>query len=383
MSEPSAAAQASAAEPAPSAPTQDAQGSGGDASPSPEPPQRLSPTERRAQLIARLREGRERAAAERAASAGADAPSSEAQAGEDSSGAVTDHEDKDRSEGDGKKKTERPSEDRELELRAARLARELKDARADSVEYKPKAERYDAMVKKLEAAKGDAYQAVSLLPELLGMDFGQLAEFVVKNAGKFEESKRYAELPADLREELQLARQEREERTRREREASERDKQQKRFESYHQSVKSFLSEHADDYPLAAALEWAAGDVAQSALQRGTRDALPILKQLEENLGRELRRALSSDQVIRALVKSDKDLRTKIQAALGGLSESNKSPAPASMNGGASKPVTREGPATLTNGSTASDTASPLQRLDKAERKRQIAEAFRAQFGRSG
>lgn len=339
-----------------------------------EPPKKLSKQERRDQLVARLREGKERKQAERQAQQPAPQSSSEptAEAKPDAEPA------KDEKPAEKPKAEER---DRDIELKVSRLARELKDAKADAIEFKPKAEKYDALTGKIEKAKGDPFAVVNMLPELFGMDFGQMAEFVIKNQDKFQESKKYADLPPDIREEVELARKERQERAEREKREAEQSKLAAKFTAYETKVKSFLEENADDYPLAAATGWAAGQIARQVVDTGDRDAHSMLVKLEESLKKEILGAVSNDRVLKKLIAGDKELRAKIASALGLANESNNRPASgASLQNGAPKSERNsgEGPATLTNRSTSSDTAAPTTgRKSRAERVQQLSEAFRA------
>lgn len=371
MSDVTAAAPASAAE-APSSQTAPTEAQQPSTPATNEPPRRLTQAERKAQLVERLRQGKERKAAERQASA----PEQPAQTASESQEPAEAADDTKPS--DAKPRAEEKKEpDRELELRVAKLARELRDAKADAIEFKPKAEKLDALLGKFEKAKGDPYAAVNLLPELFGMDFGQMADFVIKNQDKFQESKRYADLPPDLREEVEAAKRERQERAEREKQEAERERVKQRFTAYETKVKSFLEQNADDYPLSAALDWAAGDVAHNCLQRNTKDALPVVRELEGTLRKNLSGAISNERVFKALI-ADKELRTKIESHFKATQpKPNNSPlSGASLQNGA--PEQRNGSATLTNRSTSSDTAAPQSgRPSRDQRKQQIMEAFKA------
>lgn len=369
MSTDTTAAPASAAE-APS--TQQAPAAEAQQTTPEQPKQKLTPAERKAELVERLKAGKARKQAERQGTA--PGPSSEPVEATDNDETQADD------KAPEKPKVDKPAEpDRELELRVAKLSRELRDAKSDAIEWKPKAEKFDALMGKFEKSKGDPYAAVQLLPELFGMDFGQMADFVVKNADKFQESKRYADLPPDVREEVELARKERAERQEREKKATEEQQNVQRFTSYKTKVQSFLEQNADDYPLASALEWAAGDVAASCLRGNTKDALPVLRELEDTLRKNLSGAISNERVLKALA-TDKELRAKIVAALGPTQEPKNRPlSGSSLQNGATEQ--RSGSATLTNRSTSSDTTAPQGRPSKEERRNRMAEAIRLQWGR--
>jgi hypothetical protein len=345
-----------------------------------EPPRKLSLAERKAELVRRLREGKEAKRAERQQQE----PAAEAKPDEPAKA------DADKSEVKADDKPEKPVEkkaepDRDIELRAAKLARELKDAKADALEFKPKAEKFDALTGKIEKAKGDPYAVVNMLPELFGMDFGQMAEFVLKNQDKFQESKKFADLPPDVREEIELARKERVERQAREKEAAEHKARADKFSGYKSKLSEYLSGGgSEDYPLVSSLGWAVDQAALKLVQEDSRDAHAVLRKMEADAKEHFSDALSNEKLIKALVSNDKELRAKIANALGFANESNKSPPTgASLQNGAPKSERQDGPLTLTNRSTSSDTAASTSgRSSKSERKQKIAEAFRAaQFAR--
>jgi hypothetical protein len=267
-------------------------------------------------------------------------------------------------------------EDRELELRLARVSRDLRDARADALEAREKVQRFDALAAKLAKAKGDPLLAVDMLPELIGMDYGQLADAIIANEDKFRNRHKYAELPPDVREELELARKERLSRTEREQEEQQKAAQTERFTRYKDSAATFLENNRTDYPLTHALGWGAGQIAREAITRNSRDARAIASQLETNLRSELTEALSKPEVLRALIAVDKTLVSKIQQGLS-PTQPNKSQTAASFRSG-SQQGSMEGPRSLSNGATASDTAATQSH--KSERRRRFAEAFKATYG---
>lgn len=266
-------------------------------------------------------------------------------------------------------------EDRELELRLARVSRDLRDARADALEAREKVQRLDALTAKIQKAKGDPLAAVEMLPELIGMDYGQLADAIIANESRFRDKHKYAELPPDVREELEFARQERLSRTEREQQEQQKAAQTERFTRYKESAATFLENNRTDYPLTHALGWGAGQIAREAITRNSRDARAIASQLETNLRSELTEALSKPEVLRALIAVDKTLVGKIQQSLS-TTKPDKSHTAASFRSG-SQQGSAEGPRSLTNGATASDTATTQSRKD--ERRRRFAEAFKATY----
>lgn len=270
---------------------------------------------------------------------------------------------------------DREREDREAEVRLSRLSRELRDAKADALEAKEGARQYRELNEKLTRAKGDAYAAVQLLPELLGMDFGELADFVVANESRFKEQQRYAQLPPDVREELEAAKRDRVARETREREEGERTAREARFTTYRDSATRFLDTHKEDYPLAHAIGWAPQQIARSAIDRDTRDARPLLDELEKNLRSELTGAFSNAQVLTALIRDDAALADKVRQALAAASpkKPEKSPAAASLRSGTTGAT--EGPSSLSNGVVASDTATSLSMRE--QRRRRVMEASKA------
>lgn len=245
------------------------------------------------------------------------------------------------------------SDDSEYALRLSRMQRELRDARADAVEATHKARALDALGEKLGKARGDAYALVNLLPELIGMDFGQLADYVVENESKFREQQRFAQLPREIREELDLARRERLERQRQREVESQRAYEADRFAGYRDSTKAFLEENRDEYPLSYAIGWAPEQIARAALERGTRDARGLLEELEGNLREQFSAAMSNEAIVGALVGRDAAIAEKLSKFLGG--RSNKGMAAASMRSG--EQAYRSGADSLSNHSVSSDTSN--------------------------
>ena len=349
----------------------DAEGQSADASGGAEE----SAESRRERVIRRLREGRR----ERPASSASSPPVPDAD-GTDGAGATDGASDSaDHAPGESEATEVAPknnSEDRELELRLARVSRDLRDARADALEAREKVTRYETLTAKLAKAKGDPLAAVELLPELIGMDYGQLADAIIANESRFRDKHRYAELPADVREELELARKDRLARQDREKQEQDKAAQNERFTRYKQSAATFLETNRADYPLTHALGWGAGQIASEAIKRNSRDARAIATQLETNLRSELTEALSKPDVLRALVAVDRTLLGKIQQGLSSTNKPDKSHTAASFRSGSQGSA--EGPRSLSNGATASDTAATQSHRD--ERRRRFAEAFKSTYG---
>ena len=341
--------------------------------------QSLTHSERRAKLLARLREG----SAERQTDASSAANPPNNRHGEASSTGAGSTEEASASTGAEATEvpSDKPKEERDLELKLARMGRELRDAKADAIEAREKVDAHDKLVTKLMRARQDPHAMVSMLPELFGRDFGQIADWIVENEQQFRQSQRYAELPPELREEFELMKREREERrTREEREQSER-AQSERFTSYQTSARKYIEDNRADYPLAASTEWAAEHIARAALQRGTRDARPLLEEFETNLRTELSGVLGKPELLRALLKSDPKLADAVRQAFfngdgnNNTHKPNKSSAAASLRSGPTESA--DGPRSLHNGVTASDVAGSYDA--RAARKARITEALKARL----
>lgn len=341
--------------------------------------QSLTHSERRAKLLQRLREGSSQGSE---ASPSAHPPNH--RPGDASSAGAGSTEEASASQGaeatevqpDKQDKRER-ERDPDIELKLARMSRELRDARADAIEAKQKVDAHDQLVNKLMRARQDPHALVAMLPDLFGRDFGQIADWIVENEQHFRERQRYAELPPDVREELEASRKERMERKEREeREGTER-AQRERYESYASSARKYIEDNRADYPLAASTEWAADHIARAAIQRGTRDARPLLEEFEKNLRTELSGVLGKPELLRALLKSDAKLADAVRQAFfsgdGQNQKPNKSSAAASLRSGPT--ASADGPRALHNGVTASDVAGSYDA--RAARKARITEALKA------
>lgn len=348
-------------------------------------PQRpLTPHERRERLLAKLRER------SGAGDVGSSSPGGGSDAAPDSAheparepGAAGDSDAADEQKPRPESREER--EQKDLELRLSRVSRELREARAEALEAKEAVTQYRQLTDKIKRAKSDAYSAIQLMPELYGFDFGQLADFVVQNEGRFREQQKYSQLPPDVREEIELARRERQERHEKAQKEQAYQQEVERFTTYQKSAETFLESNKEDYPLSHAIGWAPGQIARTAIERGTRDARPLLDELEKNLRDQLVGAFGNAQVLRALVGHDRTLADKVRQALDSNGSSsnvkpNKSPAAASFRSGTEQPITREGPASISNGVASSDTADYQTRRD-LRRQRVMEEAKRFFHGR--
>lgn len=348
-----------------------------------EPRVPLTSSERRAKLIARLR----------GASSAANPPSNMA-SDESSAGAGSTDEastslrsaDVEASEvPDGDEAADAPreeharpprDEEKDLELKLSRMSRELRDAKADMLEAREKVQAHDQLVSKIMRGRQDPHALVAMLPDLFGRDFGQIADWIVENEQHFRDRQRYAELPPDVREELEASRRERMERKQREARETEERTHNERVESYKTSAQRFITDNKADYPLAAAVDWSAQHIALAAIKRGTRDARPLLDELENNLRSELSAMLGKPELLRALLKSDTKLADSVRQAFFSSDtnkQPNKSSAAASLRSGPS--ASADGPRSLHNGVTASDVTGSYDA--RSARRTRIMEALKA------
>lgn len=344
----------------PSLPTPDATASSEPVA-TPEPKRHLSKAERRAELVERLKLARDAKATK-----AADAPAEPAKADEPAADKPEPVAAKDADEKD--------TSDAKLEI--SKLKRAYKDARADLLEVKPQLDEYAALKADLEKAKGDPYHAVMVaLPKLLGMDFGQMTQWMLANEDKFSEGKKYADLPPDVREEIEQSRKDRKERAEREaRESTER-AQAEKLTKYKEKIGDFLAANDDEFPIVAASDWAADDLAKSALHSKTKlDVKAEAAALEALAKKNLTRELKKEKVLSTLFTSDPELRA-LAAKLAGApaaTKSEKSQAVASLGNGDTQGA-KDGPSTLTNRSAAADTSTPPRSATRSERVQRLVQ----------
>lgn len=331
-------------------------------------PERLTKQQRRDQLIARMRQGkteREPPPEDKPADEPGDAekPETDAKPPED------------KPEDDKLPEApKKPDEDHELKLATAR--RELKNARADLLELKPLADKGKALEEQLAKAKEDPNAALAALKTLLGRDFGELTQWFFENKDKITTQQKYAELPPDVREEIELARKEREGRAAAAKQQEEQAAFVQKHANYSKKILEHLELHEEEYPLSAAFgKQVADDVARWALsQKGSVDARARLQEHETALLQDFEASFSNAKLLKQLFAKKPELRA-VLAPLVGAAEPKKSPAVASLqpNG---QPRVQEGPDTLTNRSASADTSEPARPKSREERKREIREAFR-------
>jgi hypothetical protein len=267
-----------------------------------------------------------------------------------------------------------PDDDHELKL--ATVKRELKNARADLLELKPLADKAKALEETLAKAKEDPSEALKALKSLLGRDFGELTQWFYESKDKIQTQQKYAELPPDVREEIQLARKEREARETAAKQQQEQAAYVARHTSYSKKIQEHLDLHEDDYPLSSAFgKMVADDVARwVASQKGAVDVRAKLQEYEGALLADFESSFSNDKLLKQLFAQKPELKARIAPHVG-APEPKKSPAVASLqpNG---QPRVSEGPTTLTNRSASADVSEPARPKTREERKREIREAFR-------
>jgi len=231
-----------------------------------------------------------------------------------------------------------PADD--LELKLSKQALKVSDLQAElrATREELKTAKSDGPAKMLDGVKEDPLKAIGAFKEIFGRDFGEFSRWIVENADKIESSRKYATLPKEVREELELARKERAERT----STAEAEATRKQVSNYANNVALYLKENAEDYPIAFALDFSAGHLVE---QFGVGKVKPEhIKAYEKNITDTIVAVISQDNVLKHLIKSNDKVKEAVLAAVNAKSQSNS-------QGTASKkssPTATEGPSSLSN-----------------------------------
>lgn len=338
-----------------------------------EKPAKLTRTDRKAQIL-RLMHGEQPAAKPAETAPAADTPASDAAESADARADAIEAE-------TGKPApAQKASEtDVDYDLRLSALQRKLADREADLLEAKAVGDKFAALEQKLARAKEDPSAALGALKDLFGRDYGELTSWIVENADSIKQQQKYAELPPDVREKLERADKDLSERQAKEKTAREQEQRMERFTNYSAKLKTHLETHADDYPLCAASGWAADNIAAQIVDTGDKNAVPMLKKLEATLAKNLGDSVKNDKLVGHLLK-DPEIKAALAkhfanaAPTAPAAQTKKSPVAASRESDA--PARSNGPTTLTNSSTASDTSAPPRPKTRDERKRSLVDAIR-------
>jgi hypothetical protein len=77
-------------------------------------------------------------------------------------------------------------------------------------------------------------------------------------------------------------------------------------------IQKFLDANAEDFPYLASVPWGAQEIVNQCNARGTTDAGPILRALEENLAENTEKLVTSDKAMRAALKRNPELRKTLK-----------------------------------------------------------------------
>lgn len=200
--------------------------------------------------------------------------------------------------------------DAQYELRLAKQYRELRQEK----EGRAKAEKAVGEVSKKAAELEKLFEEGKKNPlvmlEKLGWDFAKVVEEINKDSIKAPEK-----LSPEMREikdrldALNRAEKERED----QRLAAERDSARA---GHVTQVDAFVKENAEDFPLSAALPGTASAIVAEAYEKGVTDVIPLLKDFEANLEREMLPFMGSEAAIKRLVKAKPELKELFVKALG-------------------------------------------------------------------
>jgi hypothetical protein len=253
-----------------------------------------------------------------------------------------------------------------MEGRLSRTVRELNNATAQARDYKTKHDAVSAEVTQLKA-KLDSAKAnpLDLLDEL-GWDLEKLAKGVVEQ-GLRPRAQRM-ELPPEIRQEIDDLKRDRQQRQERE----QRDQFQQMRTNQVATIKNYIGQNAESFPFAAAVDWAAESVWDSAHGSGAADGLPMLRSLEESFAANTAAVLGNERALKALLTSNPKLRETLAAALGASAPSKEAP-PEASNGSGNQGA--DGPRSVSS-IPSGQSAPPPNKQSKEGRKRADLKAFR-------
>lgn len=243
-------------------------------------------------------------------------------------------------------------------LQFAKLKKEHRELTASSLEWKGKAE---AAAKELEGIKAKFQRnAFKALEEVTGKTFKEHVERAAR--GEYDER---GQLPPDVQAKLDKF-----EQWQKDDEAQK--AQQKQAAERQDDVNfanSFLKEHAADYPVFGAADWAADELVDRAyalLKSGTKaadiDLRAMAAELEQRATMNLEQLLGNERILTALVKRP-GLRQVLVKALG-PSEQQSATRPASSKPGESN--AGNGPRTLSHTATQEAPVPPPQASEESE-----------------
>lgn len=272
-------------------------------------------------------------------------------------------------------------DDGSLELELVKARRQLADASDDAREAKAEVKALREKLAGYEKGYGeearkklyeDPVHALDSIKQIFGRDFGELSKWFVENKEKLANRQRYADVSPEIRAELEEARKEREER-RRQAEAAQ---QQQALATYAGKVQQYLTENADEYPLASAYDWAAQDL---AAQHGIGRVRPEhIAEFEKLLRANLQQALSNERALKHLTADE-----KIAAVLSSVTKqpTKPAPSPAVASPANGTPAPADGQRGLGNSSPGTAVRDPSKPVDRRQLILDELKRMRAQAGR--
>ncbi len=78
-------------------------------------------------------------------------------------------------------------------------------------------------------------------------------------------------------------------------------------------IQRFLDANSDDFPFLSSVPWGAQEIVNQCNAKGTTDAGPILRALEENLANNTEKLVMSDKAMKAAVKKNPELKKLLKA----------------------------------------------------------------------
>lgn len=221
--------------------------------------------------------------------------------------------------------------DKQYELRLARTLRDLRDAKAEALKARKDAETSSAELKKLQKLLDGGKANPLTVLDHLGITYEDLTKGIVEE--RYKPAHKRFDVPPEILEKIERL------------EAADKEREAERVKSQAMAkraadedvVKKYLADHADDYPLASSVAWAAKQVVDTTYEHDLdpAGALAALQDLEKSLADNVAGMLGSDKATKALLKREPKLAGLLKAALG-----LDTPAPAKADEDEEKPKTR-------------------------------------------
>lgn len=207
-------------------------------------------------------------------------------------------------------KQKKGESDEDYSLRLARSIRDLREekvahekSKKELVATKEELAKLQKMAKLLEDGKSDPMAVL----DHLGIDFEDLAKGLVEK--KYKTKPKQPALPPELAEKIaRLEKAENDREAERVKAAAE-----KTRDADEKIAQKYLDDHEDEFPLTAAMSWAAKQIVAQAYEAGVTNFRPILVELEAGLGGNFQTLLKKDKALKSALSKDPELKALLRA----------------------------------------------------------------------